>query len=197
MKIRLIRHGLTWQGEQKKYQGALDTPLSDNGRKQLKRAEKEPEEVYVTPLVRTQETARILFPSAMQITVDGLREMNFGAFEGRSWQEMEQDAAYREWIEGNCEGKCPGGEDKPAFSRRVCRAFETLVDTAIKEGKEELVIVAHGGTQMAVLERWGGSQKAYYEWQTPCGSGWLLDTEHWPESLQVIGELTYSEGSAK
>ena len=191
MKIRLIRHGLTWQGEQKKYQGALDTPLSDNGRKQLKRAEKDPEEVYVTPLVRTQETARILFPSAMQITVDGLREMNFGTFEGRSWQEMEQDAAYRAWVDGGCLGRCPGGEDRAAFSGRVCRAFDELLRAKLAAGEEELVIVAHGGTQMAILERWGSPARTYYRWQTACGHGWLLEAA-WPGTLQVIEEVDFT-----
>ena len=193
MRIYLIRHGLTALGEQGKYQGALDAPLSDRGKTILKAAERCPERVYVTPLVRTAETASRIFPDSPQSIAEGLREMNFGAFEGRSWKEMENDPAYREWVDGNCDGQCPGGEDRMTFSDRVCRAFEDLVKAALRDGKEELAIVAHGGTQMAVLERWGGQGKAYYEWQTPCGKGWLLDTENWPESLRVIGELDYTK----
>lgn len=192
MQIRLIRHGMTLPGEQKKYQGALDAPLSENGRKQLRQAAEMPDRVCVTPLVRTQETAAILFPGVRQIVVEDLREMHFGAFEGRSWQEMADDPAYREWVRGNCEGQCPGGEDKPTYTGRVCRVFEALVEEALAEQKDELVIVAHGGTQMAVLERWGDPGKAYYEWQTPCGKGWLLDTGNWPERLNVLHEITYT-----
>ncbi|MGX8693161.1 MAG: histidine phosphatase family protein, partial [Clostridia bacterium] len=32
MRIWLIRHGLTALGEEKRYQGSADTPLSDAGR---------------------------------------------------------------------------------------------------------------------------------------------------------------------
>ena len=32
MKLWLIRHGLTRLGEEKRYQGALDEPLSERGR---------------------------------------------------------------------------------------------------------------------------------------------------------------------
>ncbi len=193
MQIRLIRHGKTPQGERQQYQGSLDTSLSENGRKALRKAADLPEKVFVTPLKRTQETAEILFPGARQIIIPGLAEMCFGDFEGRSWKDMEQDAAYRNWVDGNCEGRCPGGEDRASFSIRVCRAFEDLLNQALKDGEPQLVIVAHGGTQMAVLERWGDRQRAYYEWQTACGNGWLLHTDCWPDSLQVIREIGYTK----
>ena len=35
MRIWLIRHGLTALGEEKRYQGSTDTPLSDAGRRAL------------------------------------------------------------------------------------------------------------------------------------------------------------------
>lgn len=193
MRIYLIRHGLTELGEAGCYQGSLDTPLSPKGRQALRAAEQKPGVICVSPLLRAKETAGLLFPGVPQTVVPDLGEMHFGSFEGRSWKDMENDRDYREWVDGNCEGQCPGGEDRASFSRRVCRAFSNLVDTAAAEGKEELVIVAHGGTQMAVLERWGGSGKAYYEWQTPCGKGWLLDTDAWPDRLTVLRELDYTK----
>ena len=89
MKLWLIRHGLTALGEAGKYQGRLDEGLSAAGRVQLLCAGWKPEHVYVSPALRAKETAAILFPEARQIEVPGLREMDFGVFEGRSWQEME------------------------------------------------------------------------------------------------------------
>ena len=89
MKLWLIRHGLTALGEAGKYQGRLDEGLSAAGRVQLLCAGWKPEHVYVSPALRAKETAAILFPEAGQIEVPGLREMDFGVFEGRSWQEME------------------------------------------------------------------------------------------------------------
>ena len=42
-------------------------------------------------LQRTSQTARILFPEAKLVPVDGLKEMCFGSFEGRNFIEMEKD----------------------------------------------------------------------------------------------------------
>ena len=193
MQILLIRHGKTIQGERNQYQGALDTSLSENGRAALKKADQIPERVYVSPLKRAKETAEILFPEAEQQVVEELAEMNFGEFEGRSWKEMESDEAYRAWVDGLCEGQCPGGEDRAGFSQRVCRAFRELTDQALQDGLEQIAVVAHGGTQMAVLEKWAGSDRQYWEWQTACGCGWILDTARWPAGLDVSGQIGYTK----
>ena len=190
MRIWLIRHGLTALGEEKRYQGSTDTPLSDAGRRALQPDDRFAR-VYCSPLLRAAETAEILFPSAEKRMVPDLREMDFGAFEGRGWWEMEQDAAYRAWVEGGCVGKCPGGEDREGFSARVQAAFAALVEREKKAGASELVIIAHGGTQMAALSRWGMPQKDYFEWQTPCACGWLLEDTNWPERFNVIKEVSF------
>lgn len=190
MRIWLIRHGLTALGEEKRYQGSTDTPLSDAGRLALQPDDRFAR-VFCSPLLRAAETAEILFPSAEKRMIPDLREMNFGAFEGRGWWEMEQDAAYRAWVEGGCVGKCPGGEDREGFSARVQAAFAALVEREKKAGASELVIIAHGGTQMAALSRWGMPQKDYFAWQTPCACGWLLEDTNWPERLNVIKEVSF------
>lgn len=190
MRIWLIRHGLTALGEEKRYQGSTDTPLSDAGRLALQPDDRFAR-VYCSPLLRAAETAEILFPSAEKRMIPDLREMDFGAFEGRGWWEMEQDAAYRAWVEGGCVGKCPGGEDRAGFSERVQAAFSALVEQERCAGASELVIVAHGGTQMAALSRWGMPQKDYFAWQTPCACGWLLEDTNWPERLHVIKEVSF------
>ena len=140
MYIWLIRHGLTRLGEEGRYQGSTDAGLSERGRAELQRcagmfrrgnrisAFVLPDHVYVSPAKRARETAQILFPEAVQIVVEGLREMDFGAFEGRTWQEMENDAAYRAWVDGGCIAPCPGGEDRASFSRRTCAAFQKILE---------------------------------------------------------------------
>ncbi len=187
MKIQLIRHGLTALSEQKRYQGALDTGLSPAGRQALRRADTVPGHVYVSPMLRARETASILFPGAELIPVPDLREMDFGLFEGRGWWEMEQDPAYRRWVDGGCVSRCPEGEAREDFTARVCAAMREL----LRRDEELLVIVAHGGTQMAVLEKCGSPARAYYEWQTPCGCGWLLEYDREGERLAVVQKLDY------
>ena len=87
--------------------------------------------VYITPLQRTAQTARVLFPEAELVVVKDLQEMCFGSFEGKNYVEMEHDADYQAWVQANCESKCPDGERKDDFSNRICSAFSALVDKAL------------------------------------------------------------------
>lgn len=85
MLIYLLRHGQTEYNAQKRYQGQRDIPLSPEGAAQLRRADFDPDVVYVSTLQRTSQTACILFPEAKLVPVDGLKEMCFGSFEGRNF----------------------------------------------------------------------------------------------------------------
>lgn len=193
LRLELIRHGATALQAEHRYQGITDAPLSAEGKAVLRVAEELPERVIVTPLRRTQETADILFPSVSQIVVPGLQEMDFGRFEGRNYIEMEHDQDYRAWVNGMCLGQCPGGESKAEYVQRVTAAFTALLDQALAERWRDLVIVAHGGTQMALLERFGAEERDYYAWQLPCGHGYRLDASAWPSDhrLKVLGETNY------
>ncbi len=197
MRLELIRHGETVLQKEHRYQGVTDAPLSPPGRDALHPAGALPERVVVTPLRRTRETAELLFPGVPQMVIPGLREMNFGRFEGKNYLEMENDPDYRTWVDGMCLGRCPGGESKAEYVRRVTRAFAALLDQALEQWWKDCVIVAHGGTQMAVLERFAVEKKDYYSWQLPCGHGYRLDTARWQteRKLEVLGQTDYTEGT--
>lgn len=193
--IYLLRHGETAYNAEKRYQGVRDIPLSDAGRAKLQRADFSPRTVYVSPLCRARESASILFPTAAQTVVPGLREMCFGAFEGRNYEEMEHDPAYRAWVDGGCMGRCPGGESRVEFSERVCAAFERLADAAVRAGENMLVIAAHGGTQMAVLERYAVPRRDYYAWCAPNGGGYILCADRWQseKTLELVRKVRYEK----
>ena len=187
MTVLLIRHGMTKLGEEKRYQGSLDSPLSEQGRAALKRADFDPAHVYVSPMLRARETAAILFPKSEQIVVSDLREMDFGAFEGRGWWEMEHDSAYRAWVDGECLSRCPEGEDRNGFTERVNAAMGDL----LRKEEDCAVIVAHGGTQMAALGEHAFPRRDYFAWQTACGCGWLLEYDRERNSFAVLQEVDY------
>lgn len=184
MNIYLLRHGETTYNAEQRYQGSLDIPLSAKGRAELAQADISPDAVFVSPLCRAQETAAILFPAAKQIVIPDLREMCFGSFEGKNYMEMERDPAYTTWVNSNCESPCPNGECKADFCARSCAAFEKLVDQAFDEEQPLLVILAHGGTQMAVMERYALPHRDYFAWNAPNAGGYLLETnrETWRNS---------------
>ncbi len=187
MKLWLIRHGMTRLSEEGRYQGALDEGLSDRGREALAEAPFRPARVYVSPTLRARETATILFPKAEQLVLADLREMDFGAFEGRGWWEMENDEEYRSWVDGGCIGRCPGGEDRSSYTDRVCAA----VDRILAAEEKETVIVAHGGTMMALLGQRGEPEREYWQWQRSCGCGWLLRYDRERNRLPVEREVSF------
>ena len=137
MRVYLLRHGATEATAEGRYSGRLDTPLSPAGRQALHRAAFSPQYVYVSPLRRAVETAALWFPEAKQIPVPELREMDFGIFEGRTWRELSDNAAYRAWVDSGCQAPIPGGESKAVFCARVqcrCRSFGLGSGTADGHG---------------------------------------------------------------
>ena len=194
MRIYLLRHGETAYNAQRNYLGRTDLSLSEQGRNALIQADFAPETVYVSPLRRTAETAEILFPGTPQIVVPDFREMDFGIFEGKSYRDMEHLPAYRAWVDGGCLGPIPEGESMAAFSGRTCAAFEALADRAVDAGEGLLTIVAHGGTQMAVMERFTLPKRDYFSWRGPLGGGFVLDAAHWRDrrTLELLDTVAYT-----
>lgn len=202
MEIYLLRHGETAYNRAGRYQGTCDLPLSPEGEAAIHQAEIAPKCVYVSPLMRTKQTAQRIFPGAEQIVVDALIELDFGDFEGRTADEMEADQAYRAWVDRNCRGDIPGGENVEAFADRTCAAFAVLVEEALKREEEHLCIVAHGGTQMAIMERYVLPHRDYFDWYAPNSGGYLLRTDAalWGEErrMELLERLAYApvhEGS--
>ena len=200
MEIVLIRHGQTAGNLAGQYIGKTDEPLCPQGIAAVRLAGIFPEvaDVYVSSKRRTHETADILFPSAKQIICHDLREMDFGDFEGRSAIEMETDHEYRDWVDGGCQGVCPNGESTAEFKVRVRKAFDEIVKEKIclnnscrrsdfvdgsadQRNEDRMIILAHGGTIMAVMAAFARPARDYFDWHTGNVKGWrtYLDKKTW------------------
>jgi len=195
MEVILLRHGKTAGNLARRYNGKTDEPLCPEGVAHAHAGGADPgvRTVYVSPLKRAVETAKIKFPNAAHIICDDLREMDFGDFEGRTADEMKDDEAYIAWIESNCKLRCPNGDQIDEFSERVCRAFDAIVRDCIAKGENRLVIVAHGGSLMAILHRYGKPARDYHAWYMDncCGFRGRIDGAAWDkeQSLVICGAL--------
>ncbi len=198
MYIYLIRHGETGHNRDRRYLGQIDVPLSGEGKAGLMRAGFEPGIVYVSGLVRTLQTAELLFPDAEYRSVPGLNEMDFGVFDGRSAVELEKDIAYREWVDNNCESACPGGEDMAGFIKRVSAAFEEVIGECLLQKRKEAVIVTHGGTIMALASALARPERGFYDWITGNAAGYLFEYEPsgGERSLRFIRSVNYNREQA-
>lgn len=169
MTVYLIRHGQTQGNLERRYTGSTDQPLCPQGREALAgRRLPAVERVYASPLRRCRETAALLYPDTPCEIVEDLRECNFGAFEGRTYEELKDDPAYRAWLDTAGMAAPPGGESRAEVSRRTTAAFRAI---AARHGPEDaLALVVHGGTIMALLEALE-DRRAFYRWQVPNGGG--------------------------
>jgi len=151
MRIIFIRHGKTVGNIEKRYVGGrTDQPLCPEGLAMLAEAGHYPQvkKVFVSPMLRAQQTAAGLFPNAEQVVLEGLREMDFGDFEGKNAEEMAHDDAYRSWVESFCLTACPSGEDAVTVGKRVLAAMSRGIE--LSDG-ETAIFVAHGGSIMSAL----------------------------------------------
>jgi alpha-ribazole phosphatase len=189
VEIALWRHAETRGNVERRYIGSTDEPLSERGRLHAALSGAVPfvPVVYCSPMIRAVQTATIKFPHSRLICLPGLREMDFGAFEGRTADEMERDLDYRDWVDGNCEGQTPNGESKSSFCARTCVAFSEIIAENLRMQRNYVAIVAHGGTIMSVFERFARPHRDYYDYHVPNCGGFkaLLDDESWSRDPQL------------
>ena len=177
-QILLLRHGRTKANEEHLYCGSTDWPLSEEGRERLRQKRgaycTDWESFYTSSLIRTKETLEFLFGEQEAVIEEpDLREMDFGAFEGKSYEMLRDDPAYQEWISGDNERKiCPGGESGEQMKERVLRAVDRIL---LNDSAERIVIVTHGGPIAAIMQQLFPEKNLNrYEWQPECGEGYLL-----------------------
>mgnify|MGYP000934530215 CR=1 FL=1 len=196
MRILLIRHGMTEGNIHRRYNGRTDEPLCEQGILQAQAAGvlNTMAHVYVSPMKRAMQTAKICFPNAKTHIIEDLREMDFGDFEGRTADEMASDTAYLEWVKGNCQGQCPNGESIASFEKRVQTAFEVVIRDSLERRLEELAVVAHGGSIMAIMSKFADPVGNYYDWYVPncCGYEIIVDRNAWEDMPRFL-EYNYLE----
>lgn len=186
MKVYLIRHGATRGNLERRYVGETDEELTSEGRVLLQEKLWEwkkwregqgkgaidflkADRVFVSPLKRCRQTAEILYPGREQIVIEDLRECSFGEFEYKNYEELQGNSAYQRFIDSMGESGFPGGETLAAFQERCVRAFEQVIDERASAASGAFVV--HGGTIMAILDRFSVPHKNYYEWQAGNGEG--------------------------
>lgn len=193
-EIVLLRHSKTYGNTLGRYIGSrTDEPLCEEGMELLKyRAYPQVDKIYTSPMKRCIETAQLIWggiPEHM-IRVPELRECDFGDFENKNYKELDGNPDYQAWIDSNGTLPFPNGESMEAFMARCQKAFEQIVEEVKRLEKADrkgaslrIAIVAHGGTIMSILERYGYPQKQYFDYQVKNGCGYLLmpveGTELW------------------
>ena len=166
MRLVLVRHGIT-EGADGVCMGHRDLPLAAHGRPALERLAAAwrddaragravvpaPTRLVVSDLARARASAEP-FADAFGLTPAfeaRLREMHFGAWEGRAWSSLEAEDGERlgRWMAGWATEAAPEGEAFPDVARRTAA---WLADARRDAAPDDVVLaVAHAGSIRALL----------------------------------------------
>ncbi|MFJ7848404.1 histidine phosphatase family protein [Peribacillus sp. NPDC097206] len=176
--ITLLRHGLTEANERKAYLGWTDSPLSIKGKRDIeewKQYYPRYERIHSSDLLRCMETSRHLFPEVDPVGWPAFREMNFGRWEGRTYEELKTNADYQKWLEDPMVAAVPKGESYPEFSRRVHNGWARLI---ADEDSSTYAVMTHGGVIRELLARYAPVEKPFWDWSIPHAKGYELIWEN-------------------
>ena len=177
-KIYLLRHGWTRADRHRLYCGSTDIPLTKSGAAELQKAAEEfsyPSledcRVYTSGMLCAEQTLKVIWGAREHEKLPALREMDFGAFEMHSYEELKDDAQYIEWLQGDNDANvCPGGESGAEMKKRAIAAF-----TALSGNAGSALVVTHGGVIAAIMAHlFPGEGKNRYSWQPQPGCGYTL-----------------------
>jgi alpha-ribazole phosphatase len=158
LRLYLVRHGAASDAAGRCI-GHCDIPLTSDGAAAVDRVgallSRRPDRVVASDLARAAESARVLARRwNLPVAYDRrLREMHFGAWEGRPWSELERHDTVRlgAWMEDWVRVPAPDGE---SFEDVVARAREWLGESQEAWRDEAVVVVTHAGFIRAILCLW-------------------------------------------
>ena len=160
LELWFIRHGETDWNRLRRWQGQSDTALNDTGFSQARALRPVLsavafDAVWSSDLARARQTIETALPRVEARLDTRLREMHFGAWEGRTWAELapEEQARVKLWQEDPKMFGAPGGETWGDVVARVVDWATTLP----REGR--VAVTAHGGTIRAFMHGVAGMRE--------------------------------------
>ena len=159
----LVRHGNT--GQSGRYIGAKDIPLADTGVEQIRQLQGTLQQhtfdhVIASPMLRCRQSCEILFPRGQIQYREELREIDFGRWEGLTFQEIASTdkSIVSTWAQDPLGFQFPDGEAVASFLTRVEKAASLLAEL---DGKK-ICVVCHGGVIRGLLCQFLGISHTNY-----------------------------------
>jgi phosphoserine phosphatase len=197
VRLLLVRHGETDWNRQTRFQGQIDVPLNDNGRKQSQKAGEFLQEVaidfaYSSTMLRPKETAEIILkqhPNVKLDLQDGLREISHGLWEGKLETEIEQEfpGELQRWRLVPAEVQMPEGENLQEVWERSVAAWQSIVEAALTNQFKTVLVVAHDATNKTLLcHILGLSLENFWNFRQGNGAVSVIDYPSGIDSLPVL-----------
>ena len=156
---------------------------------------------------KSSTSARICAQSRRRIFCSPMQERwKSRNLQSADYAELNGNPDYQRYIDSGGTTAFPGGETKAEFTDRVMRGFEKVfvdvesreeqkrlrcdvslrIETAHTSLSDTIIIVAHGGTIMALMDQLSEPHKDYFDWQVKPGegiAGWLEVTA---DGMQIV-----------
>lgn len=146
MDIYVVRHGLTAWNVEKKYLGWTNQSLIQSEKHQLDLLKNYVKDIefdacFSSDLIRCVETFSYLCPNRQPILDTRLRELNFGEWEGKTYETLKENHHYQQWLKDWETIAPPKGESLVEFKVRINAFLKELLTTH----HQKILIVTHGG----------------------------------------------------
>lgn len=180
-QLLLVRHAPIGPEYAGRYVGSSDVPIAPGSEARLLLlgrwlADRKPSRMVVSPMLRARQTAealRAFVDVPMSIDPD-LREIDFGQWEGKSFEEIAPrwPAEVKKWAEFSADFRFPLGEALGEFVERVKQVSRRLVETP----DDVVVAVAHGGVvRMMICQMLGIEERNYLMFDVKCATGAVME----------------------
>ncbi|GAE24656.1 alpha-ribazole-5'-phosphate phosphatase [Halalkalibacter wakoensis JCM 9140] len=170
MDLFLVRHGVTTWNKEKRYLGQTDVSVIkselnelDELKNELKKIEFDG--VFSSDLRRCQETLSYLEVPSHSLIDKRLREINFGDWEGKTYEELQHVPIYRQWLDQRESVRIPNGECFESFQSRI----DSFINELFKRERpyNNVLVLSHGGVIRYVVSK-----------LLPHVSFWSVSVEH-------------------
>lgn len=151
-KLILVRHAVTKDNEGNRLSGHIDSMLSEEGIKQVRKLtdylkKQKIDKIFSTTSKRTKDTVEPL-ANILNIEIierDTLKEISFGDFEGITFEEIKNNHSdeFNKMIKEGYEYKYPNGESLIESYYRVSKEIEKIIN---ENDNKTILICSHGGT---------------------------------------------------
>ena len=216
--IYLIRHGQTILNHHERAQGWADGPLTPSGEELIKRVGSGLADIpfvaaYSSDSGRARQTAKLILAENQTKAKDlplienkGIREVYFGKFEGEKmsvlWKLVAKgnerefftsgDNPYKKLINilSNLD---PTGEAESyqELTDRTFKGFKEIAEQAYQNGGGDILVVSHGITINAILEKMDKSKVPKEICKNGSVSKLEFDGKGW--NIQEVNEMKYAE----
>jgi len=149
LRLYIARHGETSWNLQHRLQGWTDVPLDETGRKQAAALAESLkgvriDAIYSSTLSRSRDTAQTVAARTMTVkSLDGLRERNYGHFQGGSDTDAQFVKRMNVW-----DDRLDDGE---SLNQLLARARDSLAQIRREHPAGNVLIVAHRITNQMIL----------------------------------------------